>query len=151
MAFCFVGIVGRGRSGILSVTGMTCSGLVPQVICGTILFDVDFTSASNIGAASLASERQSARACVPLCALGAIGAALQELEGFLVRRHHADLGAELDREVADGEPALDLHVADGAAGIFDGVAGAAGGADLADEMQDHVLGRDARRRACRRR
>ena len=81
---------------------------------------------------------------VPLRALGRIGPALQELEGLLVGRDHADLGAELDREIAHREPAFDLHVADGAAGIFDGIARAAGGADLADQMQDHVLGRDAR-------
>ena len=82
---------------------------------------------------------------VPQRALGRIGPVLEEFEGDIVGRHHADLGAELDREIAHREPAFDLHVADRAAGIFDGVARAAGGADLADEMQDHVLGRDAGR------
>ncbi len=73
---------------------------------------------------------------------GAIG---EEGVGLVVGRDHADLGAELDREIAQGEPALDLERPHGSPGIFDGAAGAAGSADLADEIEDHVLGRDARR------
>ena len=69
MAFCLSGSLAEAGSGILSVTGMTCSGLVPQVICGTILFTSTVTSASKAASRSLASERQSARAwshCAPL-------------------------------------------------------------------------------------
>ena len=65
--------------------------------------------------------------------------------GFLVRRDHAHLGAELDREVADGKPSFDRQVADRAAGIFDRIAGAAGGADVADQGKDQILGGDAER------
>ena len=36
-------------------------------------------------------------------------------------------------------------LADGAAGIFDGIAGAAGGADMPDQREDQVLGGDAER------
>ena len=124
---------------------MTCSGLVPQVICGTILFTSTVTSTSKTASASLGKRAPVGDGLVPLRALGRVGPALEELEGLVVGRHHADLGAELDREIADREPAFDLHVADRAAGIFDGVAGAAGRADLADQMQNQVLGRDAGR------
>ena len=77
---------------------------------------------------------------VPQRALGRVGPVLEELEGDIVGRHHADLGAELDREIARREPAFDLHVADRAAGIFDGVARAARRADLADECRIMSLG-----------
>ncbi|OIQ65249.1 hypothetical protein GALL_531940 [mine drainage metagenome] len=66
--------------------------------------------------------------------------------GFFIRRDHAHLGAEFDRKITDGEPPFDRHVADGAAGIFDGVAGAAGGSDVADQREDEILGRHAQGR-----
>ena len=76
---------------------------------------------------------------LPHLALRRIGTPAQIFERLLVRRDHAHLGAEFDREIADGEPALDRQIADGAAGIFDRVAGAAGGADMTDQREDHVL------------
>ena len=65
--------------------------------------------------------------------------------GGLVRRDHAGARAALDRHVADRHAAFHRERADHVAGIFDDVAGAAGGADLADDGEDHVLGGDARR------
>ena len=71
------------------------------------------------------------------------GLLLEPREGRLVGGDHAALGTELDRQIADGEAAFDVEVADGAAGVLHGKAGAAGGADHADQVQDHVLRRDA--------
>jgi hypothetical protein len=70
-------------------------------------------------------------------------AALQIFEGLLVGRDDAGAGAALDGHVAEGHAAFHRKVADGAAAELDGVAGAAGGADLADDGQRDVLRRDA--------
>src|SRR3569832_945435 len=51
--------------------------------------------------------------------------------------------ARLDGHVADRHAALDRQRADRVAAEFDGVAGAAGRADLADDGEHDVLGRDA--------
>ena len=64
-------------------------------------------------------------------------------EGLLVGRDEAGLGAALDRHVADRHAAFHRQRADRLAGIFERVAGAAGGADLADDGEDDVLGGDA--------
>ncbi len=63
--------------------------------------------------------------------------------GRLVGRDEPHLGAELDGEIADGEPPLDAERADGAAGVLYRIAGAARRADLADQAQYQVLGRHA--------
>jgi hypothetical protein len=72
-----------------------------------------------------------------------VGAALDVFEGLFVRRDQAGAGAALDRHVADGHPAFHRQRADRLAAIFDDMAGAAGGAGLADHRQGDVLGRDA--------
>jgi hypothetical protein len=69
---------------------------------------------------------------------------LQVLESGVVGRHHASARAGLDRHVAHGEALLDAHRAHCAAGVLDDVANRAGGADLGDDREDHVLGGHAR-------
>ena len=86
-----------------------------------------------------------AHGLVPGVALGRFRPALEILVDLLVRRDEAGLGAAFDRHVADRHAAFDRDVADRFAGIFERVAGAAGGADLADDGEDDVLGSDARR------
>ena len=70
-------------------------------------------------------------------------AALDVVEGLLVGRDQAGAGAALDRHVADGHAPFHGQRLDRLAGIFDDMAGAAGGADLADDGEDDVLGGDA--------
>ena len=70
-------------------------------------------------------------------------AALDIFEGLVVGRDQAGAGAALDRHVADGHAPFHGERFDRLAGIFDDVAGAAGGADLADDGEDDVLGGDA--------
>ena len=70
-------------------------------------------------------------------------AALDVVEGLRVGRDQAGAGAALDRHVADGHAPFHGERADRLAGIFDDMAGAAGGADLADDGEDDVLGGDA--------
>ena len=45
----------------------------------------------------------------------------------------------------DDDEDPDRHGPDRTAGIFDGIAGAAGGADMADQSEDEILRRDAER------
>ena len=130
-------------SGMRRSTARTCSGLVPQVICGAMPPTSIATSRSNTASASLGSVRQCGDGAVPQRALGREGPALEIGEGRVVGGDHAPCGAQLDREVADGEAALDGERADGAARVLDRIARAAGCADLADQVQDQVLGRDA--------
>ena len=68
---------------------------------------------------------------------------MQKVERLLVRRDQAGAGAALDRHVADRHAAFHRQRADRLAGIFQHIAGAAGGADLADDGQDDVLAGDA--------
>ena len=68
---------------------------------------------------------------------------MQIVEGLFVGRDQAGAGAALDRHVADRHAAFHRQCADRFAGIFEHVAGAAGGADLADDGEDDVLGGDA--------
>ena len=63
----------------------------------------------------------------------------------LVRRHHAGLGAPLDRHVAHGHPALHRQRADGGAAVLDQVALTRRGPGAADEPEDDVLRGDADR------
>ena len=82
---------------------------------------------------------------VPGLALRRLRTVLQERVGLLVGRDEAGLGAALDRHVADRHAAFHRQRADRLAGIFQRIAGAAGGADLADDGEDDVLGGDAGR------
>ena len=68
----------------------------------------------------------------------------------VVDRDHAGARAGLDRHVADRHAAFHRQRADRWAGELDRVAGAAGGADPADDGQHDVLGGDAARQARRR-
>ena len=80
---------------------------------------------------------------VPGLALRRLRAALEEFEGLFVRRDQAGAGAAFDRHVADRHAAFHRERADRLAGIFQHIAGAAGGADLADDGEDDVLAGDA--------
>ena len=51
---------------------------------------------------------------------------------------------ETAQEVAEREAGLDRQRPHGRAGILDRIARAGGGAEFADQVQDHVLGGDAR-------
>src|SRR3954447_11301598 len=82
---------------------------------------------------------------VPALALRRPRPVLEIGEGLLVRRDETGLGAALDRHVADGHASFHGQRADRFAGVFERVAGAAGGADLADDGKDDVLGGDALR------
>ena len=141
----------RPGSGTTPVIGTTSSGLVPQVTiggrCGGVEPDLAVEVRALVGAAACAS---SATRLVPGAALRRHRAALEIGEGRLVRRDQAGAGAAFDRHVADRHAAFHRERADGVAGIFDDVAGAAGGADLADDGEDDVLGGDAGRAAARR-
>ncbi len=66
-------------------------------------------------------------------------------EGLLVRSYEARFGAALDRHVADRHATFHGERADRFPGIFERIAGAAGGADLADDGENDVLGGDAGR------
>jgi hypothetical protein len=111
------------------VIEITCSGLVPQV------------TRAVVGVQRLPITHR----LVPGLALGCLRAVLQERERLLVRRDEAGLGAAFDRHVADGHAAFHRQRADRLAGIFQRIAGATGGADLADDGEDDVLGGDALR------
>ena len=74
-------------------------------------------------------------------------APLDVVEGLGVGRDQAGSRAAFDRHVADGHAPFHGERADRLAGIFDDMAGAAGGADLADDGEDDVFGGDARRQA----
>jgi hypothetical protein len=144
MAFFLSGSEAVAGSGTGAVTGITCSGLVPQgdLRCDLADVDRDLAVEHRVG---MARERAPVGECLlPQRAGRRKGSAFQVFEGLLVGRDHADLGAKLDREIADREPAFDLERANGAAGIFHGITRAPGSADLADQVQDHVLGRHAR-------
>ncbi len=78
----------------------------------------------------------------PGAPLRRIGPAFDVGESRLVRGDEAGAGAGFDRHVADRHAAFHRHRAERAAGKFDDVAGAAGGADLADDREDHVLRAD---------
>ena len=78
---------------------------------------------------------------VPHRLLGREVTAGEILEGDVVGRHHAGARAHLDRQIADREPSLDRQAFNRRAGIFDRVARAGRRADIADQVQDHVLGR----------
>ncbi len=80
---------------------------------------------------------------VPCGTLRGEAAAFEVGEGGRVGGDHAGTGSGLDAHVADGHAAFHGECADGGAGVLDGVAGGSGGADLADDVEDDVLGGDA--------
>ncbi|MNE07032.1 hypothetical protein D3C80_996370 [compost metagenome] len=72
-----------------------------------------------------------------------MGAPLQIGEGRLIRGDQAGPRARLDGHVADRHPPFHVQGADRWAGVFDDVARGAVSADLADDRQNQVLGRNA--------
>src|SRR5262249_31249555 len=62
----------------------------------------------------------------------------------IVRSDQTGTRAAFDRHIADGHPLFDAEPADGAAGVFEDAAGAAPDADLRDQRQNDILGRNAR-------
>src|SRR6185312_12117136 len=76
---------------------------------------------------------------VPGLALGRFRLALEVIERHVVGRDEAGLGTAFHRHVADGHAAFHRDGADRIAGIFERIARAAGGADLADDGEDDVL------------
>ncbi|MPL60950.1 hypothetical protein SDC9_06515 [bioreactor metagenome] len=79
-----------------------------------------------------------------LRALRRVRTALDVFKGGLVGGDQTSAGAALDRHVAHRHPAFHRQITDRLAAIFDDMAGAAGGAGLADHRQGDVLGGDAR-------
>ncbi|GJC96846.1 flp pilus assembly protein TadG [Colletotrichum higginsianum] len=75
--------------------------------------------------------------------LGGQGTVLEVLEGDVVGGDHTGSRATLDGHVADRHAGLHAEAADDGAAELDDGAGAAGGADLANGVQDDVLGADA--------
>src|SRR6185503_18235724 len=61
----------------------------------------------------------------------------------LIRRDHSCTGARLDRHVTNGHPLLHGESANRFAGVFDHIAGSAGGANRTDDVENKVLGRHA--------
>ena len=86
---------------------------------------------------------------LPGAGLRRVRAALDVVEGRLVGGDQAGAGAALDRHVADRHAAFHRQRADRLAAVFDDMAGAAGGAGLADDREGDVLGGDAGREAAR--
>ena len=80
---------------------------------------------------------------VPLGTLRRLRTSLDVVEGLLVRRDEAGLGAPLDAHVADRHPALHRQLVDGLAAVLDDVALAAAGAGVGDQGEHEVLGGDA--------
>jgi len=121
---------------------MTSSGLVPQVTIGGSLAAssrISWSKCAPFGAQGLPVAHRG----IPGRALRRFRTAAQEVERLLVRRNQAGARAALDRHVADRHAAFHRERTDRLAGIFQHVAGAARGADLADDRQDDVLAGDA--------
>ena len=83
---------------------------------------------------------------VPLGSRGGVGASAEVLKGGLVRIHVAYAGTALDRHVADGHALFLTKSVEGRAAVFVGVADATVHPELADDVQDDVLGVDAGRK-----
>ena len=81
-------------------------------------------------------------AALPGRTLGGVRAVLEIGKGHVVGRDDAVTRPCLDGHVADGQPALHREAADRRAGIFDGMAGRAGGTDRPDDRENQVLGGD---------
>ncbi|GKT45680.1 uncharacterized protein ColSpa_05861 [Colletotrichum spaethianum] len=74
--------------------------------------------------------------------LGSQGAVLEVLKGDVVGGDHAGSRTTLDGHVADGHAGLHAETADDGTAELDNGTGTAGGADLANGVQDNVLGAD---------
>ena len=79
---------------------------------------------------------------IPLLALWCKGPTGAIRDRLVVRRDDAETSARLDGHVADRHPPFHRHPVDRRAGIFDGIAGPAGGADLFDHREDDILTAD---------
>ena len=64
--------------------------------------------------------------------LGCVAAPPNILIGRFIRGDHSDLGAEFDRQIADGQTLVDRQGANGRAGVFNGMAATGRGSDLPD-------------------
>jgi hypothetical protein len=84
----------------------------------------------------------SGHSLIPLLAVRGVRAALQIRERGFVRRDEPGARAGFDGHVADGHPRFHRQPLDGAAAVLKDVALAAAGADLGDDSEDDVLGRD---------
>ena len=73
------------------------------------------------------------------------GATAHVVDGLFIHRHQTGPGAGFDGHVADRHATFHAQCAHRRTAEFDGVAGAAGGPDLADDGQHHVLGGAAAR------
>ncbi len=82
---------------------------------------------------------------VPVGALRRLGTSLDVVEGHLVGRDQAGLGAPLDAHVADRHAGFHRELLDGLAAVLDDVALPAPGAGVRDQRQHQVLGGDAGR------
>ena len=82
---------------------------------------------------------------IPVCAFRRLRTAFEEFVGLLIRRDHAGARAAFDRHVADRHTAFHRQLADRLTREFNGVAGAARSADLADDGEDNIFRGDARR------
>ena len=94
---------------------------------------IELTLRSNIAPGSERSVRQCATRAVPQFAGRRERPALEVANGRLVDADHARARARFDRHVAHRHPAFHRQRANRAAVEFDRVAGAAGGADPADD------------------
>ena len=79
---------------------------------------------------------------IPLVRARRHGTAQHISDGGLVGGHQPGPGAALDGHVADRHAPFHGKLTDRLAGVFDDVAGAAGGADPTDDGEDDVLGAD---------
>ncbi len=103
-----------------------------------------FTTASNSAPSSLCRVSQKLDRFVPVRPSRGEGAALHVFDGLIVHRHETGPGACLDRHVTDCQATLDGEIPNRFTAEFDGIAGTAGGADLADDRQHDILGGDPR-------
>ena len=140
----------RDGSGTTPSTGEQSSGLVPQLTIGARRAGIEAKLAIEGRAVVGRQRRANGQRLVPVRAFRRVSPAGEKLIGRVVRPDHADARAAFDRHVADRQPAFHRHGADRGAGIFDRIAGRAADADVADDREDHVLGRH-RLRAARRR
>ena len=72
----------------------------------------------------------------------ALGALVHVVESLFVRGENAVLAARLDRHVGDGHAVVHVHGIDAGALVLERTIGRAVGTDLADDVQDDVLGHD---------
>ena len=81
---------------------------------------------------------------VEFCTLRRVGSTAEVVVGRVVGCDEAGAGAAFDRHVANRHAVFHRERADHFARVLDAVASAAAGRDLADEIKNHVLGRDTR-------